>query len=392
MWEQLELLNVGRLRIASKGLRRAGDDRRGRRGRPGRDGHVHGRPGRRAAHRRHHRRRAARRGHHRGAGLPRRPARRVAGPAHRAGRRRSTRRPPRWTSPSSAWPACCPARPTWTASGVPCSAASTPSPRSRPSGGTPTTTTPPSRGRGRPAGSASPSGAASSPACPSTRSATASRRPRWAASTRPSCSPWRSPHRALVDAGYAYDAPVRPRPDRGGVRRRGRQRHAGACRPCAPCSRRYLGEVPDRAARSCCPRVTEDSFPGVLANVIAGRVANRLDLGGANYTVDAACASSLAALDVACKELASGHSDLMLCGGADLHNGINDYLMFASVHALSPTGRCRPSTATGRRHRARRGRRVRRTQAAGRRRARRRPDLRGDQGGRRRQRRAGASA
>ncbi|HEX5366341.1 MAG TPA: beta-ketoacyl synthase N-terminal-like domain-containing protein, partial [Acidimicrobiales bacterium] len=93
------------------------------------------------------------------------------------------------------------------------------------------------------------------------------------------------------------------------------------------------------------PELTEDSFPGVLANVIAGRIANRLDLGGVNYTVDAACASSLAALDLACKELVSGASDLVLCGGADLHNGINDFLLFASVHALSPGGRCRPFDA-----------------------------------------------
>jgi 3-oxoacyl-(acyl-carrier-protein) synthase/NAD(P)H-dependent flavin oxidoreductase YrpB (nitropropane dioxygenase family) len=88
------------------------------------------------------------------------------------------------------------------------------------------------------------------------------------------------------------------------------------------------------------PRLTEDSFPGVLGNVIAGRIANRLDLGGVNYVVDAACASSLAALDLACKELAAGTSDLVLCGGADTHNGIHDYEMFAAVHALSPHGRC----------------------------------------------------
>jgi len=73
-------------------------------------------------------------------------------------------------------------------------------------------------------------------------------------------------------------------------------------------------------------------------HVIAGRIANRLDLRGVNYTVDAACASSLAAVDVACKSWPSGSSDLVLAGGADLHNGIYDYLMFASVHALSPTG------------------------------------------------------
>ncbi|MGW2284519.1 SDR family NAD(P)-dependent oxidoreductase [Streptomyces phaeochromogenes] len=102
----------------------------------------------------------------------------------------------------------------------------------------------------------------------------------------------------------------------------------------------YYGEVPAGLDEQL-PRLTEDSFPGMLANVISGRIANRLDLGGANYTVDAACASSLAAVDVACKELVGGTSDVVLCGGADLHNGINDYALFASVHALSPSGRSR---------------------------------------------------
>ena len=107
----------------------------------------------------------------------------------------------------------------------------------------------------------------------------------------------------------------------------------------------YLGRVPDAIAEQL-PKLTEDSFPGMLANVISGRIANRLDLGGSNFTVDAACASSLAALDVACRELVSGGSDMALCGGADLHNGINDFLLFASVHALSPTGRSRPFDAS----------------------------------------------
>ncbi|WP_314176655.1 SDR family NAD(P)-dependent oxidoreductase [Streptomyces winkii] len=101
----------------------------------------------------------------------------------------------------------------------------------------------------------------------------------------------------------------------------------------------YVGGDLPEALDEQLPRLTEDSFPGMLANVIAGRIANRLNLGGANYTVDAACASSLTAVDVACKELVTGTSDLVLCGGADLHNGINDYLLFSSVHALSPTGR-----------------------------------------------------
>ncbi|WP_394940524.1 SDR family NAD(P)-dependent oxidoreductase [Psychromicrobium sp. YIM B11713] len=102
----------------------------------------------------------------------------------------------------------------------------------------------------------------------------------------------------------------------------------------------YVENIPAELAEQL-PRLTEDSFPGMLSNVIAGRIASRLDLGGANYTVDAACASSLAALDVACKELAQGTSNIVLCGGVDLHNTINDYLLFASVTALSPTGRSR---------------------------------------------------
>jgi acyl transferase domain-containing protein/NAD(P)H-dependent flavin oxidoreductase YrpB (nitropropane dioxygenase family)/NAD(P)-dependent dehydrogenase (short-subunit alcohol dehydrogenase family) len=107
----------------------------------------------------------------------------------------------------------------------------------------------------------------------------------------------------------------------------------------------YYGSLPPELDEQL-PRLTEDSFPGVLANVIAGRIANRLNLGGANYTVDAACASSLAAIDVACKELRAGTSSMVLAGGADVHNSIHDYLMFASVRALSASGRCRPFDAS----------------------------------------------
>ena len=55
----------------------------------------------------------------------------------------------------------------------------------------------------------------------------------------------------------------------------------------------------------------ENSFPGLLGNVVAGRIANRLDLGGTNCVVDAACASSLGALNLALYELAAGRSDMV---------------------------------------------------------------------------------
>jgi acyl transferase domain-containing protein/NAD(P)H-dependent flavin oxidoreductase YrpB (nitropropane dioxygenase family) len=89
------------------------------------------------------------------------------------------------------------------------------------------------------------------------------------------------------------------------------------------------------------PEWTEDSFPGILMNVAAGRIANRLDFGGLNCTMDAACAASLAALYLAVHELESGASDLVVTGGADTAQNPFMYLCFSKTQALSPTGRCR---------------------------------------------------
>ena len=89
------------------------------------------------------------------------------------------------------------------------------------------------------------------------------------------------------------------------------------------------------------PQLTEDGLPGVLTSVIAGRVANRLDLGGKNLVVDSACASVLVALDIARNELLGGSSDVVLCGGVDLHNGMVDYVSFTAAQALARSGRCR---------------------------------------------------
>ncbi|MGK0169420.1 MAG: acyl transferase domain-containing protein, partial [Gammaproteobacteria bacterium] len=86
----------------------------------------------------------------------------------------------------------------------------------------------------------------------------------------------------------------------------------------------------------------ENSFPGLLGNVAAGRVANRFDLGGTNCVVDAACASSLGALHLAILELQSGRADVALSGGIDTFNDIFMYMCFSKTPALSPTGESRP--------------------------------------------------
>lgn len=89
----------------------------------------------------------------------------------------------------------------------------------------------------------------------------------------------------------------------------------------------------------------ENSFPGALGNVVAGRIANRFDLGGTNCVVDAACASSLAALSAGMDELALGRADMVLSGGVDTFNDPTMFVCFSKTPALSPTGVCRPFDA-----------------------------------------------
>ena len=106
------------------------------------------------------------------------------------------------------------------------------------------------------------------------------------------------------------------------------------------------GKVAREKSAPFLPEWTEDSFPGFLLNVAAGRVANRFDLGGSNYTVDAACGSSLAAASLAVRELETGAADVVILGGADTVQNPLTYLAFSKTHAFSPRGRCRPFDAS----------------------------------------------
>jgi acyl transferase domain-containing protein len=89
----------------------------------------------------------------------------------------------------------------------------------------------------------------------------------------------------------------------------------------------------------------ENSFPGLLGNVVAGRIANRLDLHGTNCVVDSACASSLSAVHLAIMELQAGRADMVVTGGVDTFNDIFMYMCFSKTPALSPTGDAKPFAA-----------------------------------------------
>ena len=83
------------------------------------------------------------------------------------------------------------------------------------------------------------------------------------------------------------------------------------------------------------PNWEENAFPGSIGNVVSGRIANRFDLGGTNCVVDAACASSLAAIHMAASELIEGRADMMITGGVDLDNSIGTYLCFSKTSTFS---------------------------------------------------------
>jgi acyl transferase domain-containing protein len=84
--------------------------------------------------------------------------------------------------------------------------------------------------------------------------------------------------------------------------------------------------------------ITEDTMPGELSNVLAGRIANLFDFRGPNFTTDAACASGLAAASAAVHGLVSGEYDAVLTGGVDRNMGVNGFVKFCKIGALSATG------------------------------------------------------
>ncbi len=84
--------------------------------------------------------------------------------------------------------------------------------------------------------------------------------------------------------------------------------------------------------------ITEDTMPGELANVLAGRVANLFNFRGPNFTTDAACASGLAAMSAAVRGLQAGDFDAVITGGIDRNMDATGFVKFCKIGALSATG------------------------------------------------------
>ncbi|MCA9779974.1 MAG: acyltransferase domain-containing protein, partial [Candidatus Eremiobacteraeota bacterium] len=84
--------------------------------------------------------------------------------------------------------------------------------------------------------------------------------------------------------------------------------------------------------------ITSESLPGRSTHLVAGRIAWAFDLHGPNITIDAACASSLAAIDCAVNSLRAGECDAVITGGVDTWMTADAFVLFSKVTALGREG------------------------------------------------------
>jgi acyl transferase domain-containing protein/phosphopantetheinyl transferase len=90
------------------------------------------------------------------------------------------------------------------------------------------------------------------------------------------------------------------------------------------------------------PAFHAETAPGLVPNIISGRIANRLDFMGSNFIVDAACASSLVAVDLGMRDLLSGRCDVAVVGGVHASTPPPIVMIFCQLKAISRRGAIRP--------------------------------------------------
>lgn len=90
------------------------------------------------------------------------------------------------------------------------------------------------------------------------------------------------------------------------------------------------------------PPMTAQTPPTLIPNIIAGRIANRLDLMGASYTLDAACATSHIAIDNAVKDLLTDRCDYALAGATQASCLVLELMLFCAIEGMSRHPELRP--------------------------------------------------
>ncbi|MER5985193.1 SDR family NAD(P)-dependent oxidoreductase [Streptomyces sp. NPDC001787] len=123
-------------------------------------------------------------------------------------------------------------------------------------------------------------------------------------------------YKALEDAGYA-----------------GRQLSETRCGVYVGCSN---GDYQDLVGQD----APAQAFWGNMASLIPARVSYFLNLKGPALAVDTSCSSSLVAIDLACRGLWSGETEMALAGGVFVQSTPRLYERAGRAGMLSATGRC----------------------------------------------------
>lgn len=87
---------------------------------------------------------------------------------------------------------------------------------------------------------------------------------------------------------------------------------------------------------------TAATIPAVMPNVLSGRIAAKLGFRGRNLVLDAACASSLIAVELCMQGLHANTADIAIAGGIHVNSHPYFYQMFCELGALSTSGEIRP--------------------------------------------------
>jgi 3-oxoacyl-(acyl-carrier-protein) synthase/3-hydroxymyristoyl/3-hydroxydecanoyl-(acyl carrier protein) dehydratase/1-acyl-sn-glycerol-3-phosphate acyltransferase len=104
----------------------------------------------------------------------------------------------------------------------------------------------------------------------------------------------------------------------------------------------WLEKLLDKQAFDRLALPTVDPRNRFMSGLPAHFLAQALGLGGVAFALDAACASSIYAIKLACDFLHDGRADLMLAGAVNRADDLFIHQGFTALAALSPTGRSRP--------------------------------------------------
>jgi acyl transferase domain-containing protein/phosphopantetheinyl transferase len=163
-------------------------------------------------------------------------------------------------------------------------------------------------------------------------------------------------HQALLDAGYGERSTNRERTQviigRGNYLNRGiltMMQHVRGAEDALRMIKSFRPELSEADLQAIkdeikarLPIFNADTAATLIPNLTTGRIANRLDLMGTNFTVDAACASSLVAAEIGVRDLLTRKCDLALVGGIYVSTDVGFQSVFCQLHALSRRSQIRP--------------------------------------------------